>query len=240
MDCESLRLCARCRKLLQRTGRPINDLTGRRFGSLTVVALKVRNGSKTSWVARCDCGNERIANGKCLRSGKTTCCGCKRGRWRPNTPTDFWALVDRFAPDTHNQPLGACWIWLGARDDDGYGRFSFGKEDRAHRVAFTLESTAPPGDLFVCHRCDNPSCVRPEHLFLGSHQDNMADMAAKHRSRQPLRHTYSAGKLNRELVLQIRSRAGSHEPKRAIARALNVDEATVRRVLRGECWAHVK
>lgn len=78
-----------------------------------------------------------------------------------------------------------CWEWTAYRNALGYGAIAYGKPRRpvlAHRVAWELtHGAAPSPDVEVCHRCDNPSCVRPDHLFLGSHRDNMLDMIAKGR-----------------------------------------------------------
>lgn len=94
----------------------------------------------------------------------------------------FWSKVDR---------KGDCWLWLGALDRKGYGRFSVGNSRHAdgsrrnsmvaaHRFSFE-QTGGPAGSLFVLHRCDNPRCVRPEHLFLGTNLDNVRDMDAKGR-----------------------------------------------------------
>lgn len=80
-----------------------------------------------------------------------------------------------------------CWIWIGATASFGYGRIQReggkqGKADRAHRVSWLLHYGEIPLGMWVLHQCDEPSCVRPDHLFLGTHTDNMLDMAAKGRS----------------------------------------------------------
>ncbi len=82
-----------------------------------------------------------------------------------------------------------CWLWLGARDRRGYGYFSVGPAATrrtfcAHRIAVALNGRIPGDDQMVCHHCDNPQCVRPDHLFLGTHSDNMQDMHAKGRGRK--------------------------------------------------------
>lgn len=88
----------------------------------------------------------------------------------------LWAKTDRSSAD-------GCWPWLGGCDKGGYGSIKTrsGQTLRAHRVAWTV-AYGDPGDLHVLHRCDNKPCVRPDHLFLGTHQDNIADLVAKRRA----------------------------------------------------------
>ena len=81
------------------------------------------------------------------------------------------------------QPSDGCWEWQGAIDRDGYGIFSYsGKTHRAARVALEIDGRALVGRQMACHHCDNPRCVRPDHLFAGTNQDNMKDMVRKGRN----------------------------------------------------------
>ena len=93
----------------------------------------------------------------------------------------FWDKVnplDRLDPD-------GCWRWEACKQKYGYGLLGVnGKSSLAHRIAYELAYGVAPGDAFVCHTCDNPACVNPAHLFLGSHQDNMEDMTKKGRAGQ--------------------------------------------------------
>src|SRR5215203_4615013 len=90
----------------------------------------------------------------------------------------FWSKVDK------NQ---ACWLWTGGKCSGGYGKFMWGNIKAAHRLAYEYCNNGPiPAGLFVLHKCDTPACVNPEHLYLGTHEDNMADRRArKHRIINP-------------------------------------------------------
>ena len=77
----------------------------------------------------------------------------------------------------------SCWIWVACRDDRGYGRIAHkGKNKSAHRMSWEMHKGDIADGLCVCHHCDNPICVNPDHLFLGTHTDNMQDMSIKKRS----------------------------------------------------------
>lgn len=98
---------------------------------------------------------------------------------RPSFEERFWTKVRKNDGDQ-------CWEWLAGRDKDGYGMFSIGpraiaRSHGAHRVSWMLEFGMPPSKFQVLHTCDNPPCVRPDHLFLGTNADNIRDMVAKGR-----------------------------------------------------------
>lgn len=89
----------------------------------------------------------------------------------------FWSKVDM---------SGNCWLWMGGKTSRGYGNFSVGPAESrklfmTHRVALALSGETDIAGMEVCHHCDNPSCVRPEHLFIGTKSDNMRDMRNKGR-----------------------------------------------------------
>jgi hypothetical protein len=103
-------------------------------------------------------------------------------RPRENELTRFWMRVDKDGP-TLVPELGPCWIWTAARGDHGYGTFcpAGAPNVGAHRYSYELHHGPIAEGLLACHRCDNPPCVNPGHLFAGTHSDNMRDMVAKGR-----------------------------------------------------------
>jgi hypothetical protein len=132
----------------------------------------------------------------------------------------FWSLVDKRGPTE-------CWEWTGPRLK-GYGRFVFEGKWRAHRVAWEMAAgRPPPAGLEVCHSCDNPPCCNPAHLWVGTHAENMADMAAKGRSRGTLSPGVRLDEMDLEMIRVLRRRL----PRRAIANRFGVSEPTIQKIV---------
>lgn len=92
--------------------------------------------------------------------------------------SDFKRFVSKFTPGTRDE----CWEWHGELNERGYGRMKIAKKNKkAHRLSYEHFTGRSLGKLLCCHRCDNPSCVNPDHLFAGTHKDNVHDMIRKGR-----------------------------------------------------------
>jgi endonuclease YncB( thermonuclease family) len=143
----------------------------------------------------------------------------------------FWSKVQK--TDGPND----CWLWQGARHDKGYGHFRLhGRVEKAARVAWALTRGSIPDGVFVCHCCDNPPCVRPDHLFLGTDDENRADRQSKERQARGER----AGRvrLTADAVREIR-RIGRSLSGALLASRFGVGKSTIAAVLRRESWRHL-
>lgn len=150
-------------------------------------------------------------------------------------------LLERFLAklDRDGGGFQTCWPWRGSITRGGYGQLSHGSAAvYAHRIAYLLWNGPIPDRQLVLHRCDNPPCCNPTHLFLGTHQDNADDCVAKGRSRgrSPVGERMWNSKLTEALVREIRA---SDEPQKALAQRVGVSQALVSLVRRYRIWRHV-
>lgn len=150
----------------------------------------------------------------------------------------FWSKVAKAGP-------GECWLWTAGCDRHGYGKFYPGirhgaKNDwtsvASQRIAWALTYGPVPEKLHVLHRCDVRSCCNPEHLFVGTHQDNLADMVAK--GRQAIGHG-KGRKLTAEAVLEIRRAISAGTRPQSLCEKYGVGPSTISMIRRGKIWAHL-
>lgn len=142
----------------------------------------------------------------------------------------FWAKVQKAGHDD-------CWEWTASKFVRGYGQFSLDRKNvKAHRVSYEMHTGNSPGELQVCHHCDNPGCVNPRHLFLGTALDNVRDQIAKNR-RHDVRGTRNgAAKLDERKVMKIRKAFENGEYQKAIAKRFGVSQGHVSEIVNGEKW----
>lgn len=153
-------------------------------------------------------------------------------RWNPEPPeVRFWKHVNKLSANE-------CWEWAGSRHYKGYGQFRLDKMVKAHRFSFKLaypETGVKDSDV-IMHKCDNPPCVNPNHLELGTHRLNCYDMIKKGRMKRAKGINTGLAKLTDDAVRSIRA---DSRPQREIARDYGVSQPLIGMVKRGEIWRHV-
>jgi hypothetical protein len=141
---------------------------------------------------------------------------------------------ERFASKIHKS--GNCWLWTGNKTKFGYGFFKLNNKNRlAHRVSYEIYKGGIPVKMCICHKCDNPSCVNPTHLFLGTQKENVADALQKSRHKIPDNRGENCGhaKLNWDKVTQIRKIYKNESTSMAsIALAFGVSRSAVSFIIR--------
>ncbi|MCP4990745.1 MAG: HNH endonuclease [Colwellia sp.] len=149
---------------------------------------------------------------------------------RYKTPQE--ALENRTIPE----PNSGCLIWLGSVHRKGYGHIGVnGKTEKTHRFAWEQTNGPIPDGMHVLHYCDNPSCVNPDHLFIGTNADNVADKIKKGRDVYANGEDHGASKLSKSDVIAIRSDA---RPRKEIAANYGVSISQIGRILRREHWVY--
>jgi hypothetical protein len=152
------------------------------------------------------------------------------------TELEFWA-------NCIPEPNTGCWLWLGAtKKDGGYPRVWFnGKYQKGHRVAWELANGETLGDRCALHKCDQPSCINPEHIFAGTQADNVADMLSKGRERYvglPGEQNGRA-KLTDAQVAALRADLANGMTQTAAAARYGISQARVSKIWRGEGWLKI-
>lgn len=147
---------------------------------------------------------------------------------RSSSLDSFWSKVVR--------KEDACWEWRGSRDSSGYATLGKHKEP-AHRLSYRLHCGDIPRGMVVCHRCDNPPCTNPDHLFLGTPAENSADMVRKGRSNRGERNGHA--RLTEADVLTIRAERSEGWTLQAIATTHGLSIPGVHDIVTRRRWAHV-
>lgn len=198
------------------------------------------------------CGNPK-ALGAFYKNGKyglhpkcKVCMGLKGPKPQEQLDREFrerfWSRVDKDGPVPEHMPhLGSCWVWTGSKHKFGYGFQRFmGKSEVAHRVSWFLEHGVV-SSKFVCHRCDNPGCVRPSHLWEGTCGENQKDMADKGRGGSPgfqgITHPMAA--LNEADVYEIRKLWDEKCGQAEIAKQFGISRIHAARIGRRRSWPHL-
>ena len=193
----------------------------------------------------CACGETDPK--KFYGNNKGTCKSCqnkkaKALRSKP-TPINDEKLIEKFNNGYIIDDNTGCWMWNGRCDNNGYGRLSHnGRSYATHRLSYELIHKEPPGNLFVCHKCDTPGCVNPEHLFLGTNEDNMKDMAAKGRGNGNPAYGVDNNMsiLTEEQAQYIIDFNHYHGSLTYLAKKFNTSPQTIYYVKHRKTWKHLK
>ena len=142
----------------------------------------------------------------------------------------FWDKVEK---------TDGCWIWRACRDKDGYGFFGLeGKNEHAHRVSWMLTHGPIPDGAHVCHTCDNPPCVRPDHLWLGDNRLNTLDRDRKGRQRPPYGERNGLTTLTNDDADTIRRRVEAGEIQADLVREYKVSAVAVCNIVNHRTFIH--
>lgn len=157
-------------------------------------------------------------------------CAAKLRGKRWNLEDYFWRKVKRG---------DGCWLWEGPpHNRRGYCAIQYrGKFYLAHRVSWMIHYGDIPGDMLVCHHCDNPRCVNPEHLFLGTPNDNVSDMISK--GRQAAGQSHPLSRLTEADVRTIRERYAAGTSQSELAREYGCRQTNISNIVRRKTWKHV-
>lgn len=160
----------------------------------------------------------------------------------PLNPSDFWGRLDRSDPTK-------CWEWRSYRTKAGYGQiWIYPKNQYAHRIAWELTHGPIPAGMSVCHRCDNPPCCNPAHLFVGTHQENMTDATTKGRMKPGAVMPGIAHPISKLTDDDVRAIRRDYQPSprqagpfttRGLADRYGVAPSLIHRIATGKSWKHL-
>jgi endogenous inhibitor of DNA gyrase (YacG/DUF329 family) len=227
--------CAQCGKTFS-VWRSTMTYSDRRFCSMTCKGqafrtIKDKSCPHCGVTFRPDDSSRKFCSRRCYGESK-----------RQTRVARFWAFVHK--TDT-------CWLWTGHRDRRGYGQLTtksllshVRKTETASRIAWEIHNGSIPDGMFVCHHCDNPPCVRPDHLFLGTAADNVQDMLKKGRHRYVLNprsgEQHACSKLTHAQVVEIRMKfAGGLLRHIDLAEMFGVSRQQIGSIVSHKAWRHV-
>lgn len=204
----------------------VKDLTGMVFEDWTVIEYAGTRRGKSLWKCVCSCGRESHIIGTRLSNGETK--SCLHKSW--NKKEIEWEV-----------DISGCWNCTShARSKAGYSRFrSNGKMTLVHRYMYEQKYGKIPDGMFACHRCDNPACINPDHIFIGTNQDNIDDMCNKNRQNKTKGSNHYKSKLTDEQVREIRFKS-SGLSQNYLSRKYGVVQSVIWAIINGHIWKHIK
>jgi hypothetical protein len=212
------------------------NVVGLQFGRIKVLEDLGMQGYDYKYRCECStCGKIRIIAASNLKDA--SCMQCARLE-------KYGSLEERLLKNSIPEPNSGCWLWLGGLQhydkQASYGGLSFqGKSIAAHRASFEVFKHPVPAGKEVCHSCDNPFCINPEHLFVGTHLENMQDRDKKKRRTAVKGEKNNLAKLTAEQVLEIRVLLEKGIPQQKIAEQFNIVQTAVSLIKNRHNWGHI-
>ena len=207
-------------------------LEDKRFGKLIVLEYI----GKKKFLCICDCGNKKIVLSDSLRRNHTQSCGCLRSIFRENYDEDVKKKLLSSIKINEN----GCWEWQKAKHRQGYGHCPYKRKCLlAHRVSWMVFKGNLPDDILVCHHCDNPPCINPDHLFLGTDKDNTLDHIKKGKSKKSRGENHYFSKLTEKEVKEMRKMRERKIKIKDISRKFNIHVSTAKNICLRKSWKHV-
>jgi len=207
-------------------------MIGSKSGKLTIINYSHSKNGKF-WNVKCECGNEKIVSTSHFNQKQfyPKSCGCSL------YPKDYKQLFLNNVNKTDS-----CWIWKGKIKSNGYGIFSIKKkENYAHRLSYLIHKGEIPSGKFICHSCDNPPCVNPDHLWLGDALSNNQDRIKKGRIRiKDIRK--KNGVLTENQILEIRKIYRFNERgfgSGILSKKYGVTTETILSIVKRKSWKHI-
>lgn len=209
------------------------DYSGQKFYKLKVIGKVHVYRGLFRWVCLCECGNKIIITGSNLKNGYKKSCGCwHKPRERSET------IEQRFFK--YVKKTKSCWNWIGSLNHAGYGQFFYnGRPIVSSRYSWIMHHKEIPKGLFVLHKCDNPKCVNPKHLFLGTQIDNIKDCIKKKRSRYHKGEEKTLAKITENDVKEIRNIYNNPHSASQLGKLYGISKSNILNIVHRKAWKHV-
>lgn len=161
----------------------------------------------------------------------------------PETLQNFWSAIDKNGrePQTiiYKDLQGPCWRWKKCLNKAGYGRIGGVNRMLAHRFSWLIHYGKIPDGMEVCHKCNNPECVRPDHLYVGTHGDNVRQSIVEGRLVRDRGEQHSVSVLTEEIVVSLRRLYSSGNSTTELSATFGLDAGTIYQCIVGKTWKHV-
>jgi hypothetical protein len=212
-----------------------------------LVTVKKIQGSKkkpfqsAKWLCKCDCGNTKITLETSLYKQYVKSCGCRDFRNKKiHGESNYIDLCKKKIINSIKTDANNCWIWQKSKHRQGYGNLGIGKKHiLAHRLSWEVFKGPIPSGIKVCHHCDIPSCVNPDHLFLGTQKENVKDAIEKGKfkdRRSALGEKAGSSKLKEFQVAQIRKQYAEGTSRKELEKKFKVGSTCIQKIITGKTW----